>query len=135
MSNFEETLDLFEDMLKQSRFKTKYYRVPREDLDYQFGIEGFCNIQLISREGEGTVVRLFSFNAIAAEDVTDSLCLKLIAYNYISDFGKFCLSPEGVITFSHNLAFSTINLQELELVIARVLKGGNDALKMLHEEI
>ena len=107
MNNLEENLDLFEEMLDQSRFKNKYYRVPRDDLDYQFGIEGFCNIQLFYRNGEGTTIRIFSFNTIAAEDVTDSLCLKFIAYNYISDFGKFCLSPEGVITFSHNLAFST----------------------------
>ena len=135
MYGLEEALDLFEELLKQSKFRTKYYRVPRDDLDYQFGIEGYCNIQLIREEGEDIIVRIFSFTTIASQDITNTLCLNMIGYNYISDFGKFSLSPEGVVTFSHKISFSTIKLQELEFIIDRVLKGGNDALRMVQEEM
>jgi hypothetical protein len=133
MKDLEEILDLFEDILSQSKFKTKYYRVPRVDLDYQIGIEGFCNIQLFPLEGEEIAVRCFSSTGIS--EVTGEFLLKLIAYNYVNAFGSFSLSPEGTIIFSHTLAFSTLRIDELEMVIDKVARGGNEALKMLQEEL
>jgi hypothetical protein len=133
MYDLEEALDLFEDILNQSKFKTKYYRVPRTDLDYQFGIEGFCNIQLFPIEGQELVVRCFSSTGVS--EVTYEFSLKLIAYNYINDFGSFSLSTDGIIIFSHILEFSTLRLEELELVIDKVAKGSNEASRMLQEEM
>jgi hypothetical protein len=133
MYDLEEALDLFEDTLNQSKFKTKYYRVPRTDLDYQFGIEGFCNIQLFPIEGRELVVRCFSSTGIS--EITYEFALKLIAYNYINEFGSFSLSYDGTITFSHILEFSTLRLEELELVIDKVAKGSNEASRMLQEEL
>jgi len=134
MHNIEDALELFEEILQQSKFKNNYYRVPRDDLDYQFGIEGFCNIQLLKIE-EDIIVRCFAFTSLSSQDITYELCLKMISYDYISDFGSFCLSPDGNINFSHKLAFSTLNLEELETVIVKISKGSNEAMKMLQEEI
>ncbi|MEQ8189498.1 MAG: hypothetical protein ABRQ39_16125 [Candidatus Eremiobacterota bacterium] len=133
MNDLEEILDLFEEILNESKFKTKYYRVPRTDLDYQFGIEGYCNIQLFPVEGEEIAVRCFSSTGI--NHITSECLLKLIAYNYINEFGSFSLSNEGIIIFSHILGFSTLRLNELELVIDRIAKGGQEAQKMLQEEL
>jgi hypothetical protein len=132
MNDLEEILDLFEDILINSKFKTKYYRVPRTDLDYQFGIEGYCNIQLFPIEGEEIAIRCFSSTGIS--DITYECSLKLIAYNYINEFGNFSLSPDGIIIFSHILEFSTLRQDELEMVIDRIAKGGQEASRMLQEE-
>ncbi|HPZ08659.1 MAG TPA: hypothetical protein PL110_11135 [Candidatus Eremiobacteraeota bacterium] len=133
MKDMEEILDAFEVILQQSKFKTKYYRTPRSDLDYQFGIEGFCNIQLFPIEGEEIIVRCFASTSIS--EINQNLCLKLIAYNYINEFGNFSLSPEGVLRFSHTLEFSTLRLEELEMVIDKIAKGDKEALNMLQEEL